>query len=244
MKTPHLIKTITIGLTSLIIFSSCKKSNTPDIPDSPVSKCKLARATDNVGHISNTFSYDESGRLITLIHLSDYDPYTKHLSYKGDSIISNIDAGVNSSTDTIILNSLGLISSNRQVTSNGVLNASYNYDGSGALTSSSVGSTIVDYTYTNGDNTYQRFTDNGNVTVDTFSYYTDKPAVPIDYYTYNQFLLYGAYYLKNKHLAKSYQSGQNHGNYTYEFDSNGNVTTLYSDFGIGKDTLHFTYTCP
>jgi len=236
--------TITTGLASLIIFSSCKKNNTPDIPDTPVSKCKLATATDNVGHISNTFSYDESGRLIMLTHLSDYDPYTKHLSYKGDSIISYIDAGSNSSTDTIVLNSLGLISSDRQVAGGGVQNASYLYDGNGVLTSSSVGATNVDYTYTNGDNIYQRYTDNGNVAVDTISYYTDKPAVLTDYTGYTQFVLYGAYFLKNKHLTKSFRSGPNFNNYTYEFDANGNVTTLYSDFGIGKDTVHFTYTCP
>ena len=184
--------------------------------------------------------YDDSNRLITLVHVSDYDPYTKHISYNGDSIISYIDAGVNSSTDTILLNSFGLIATDHQS------NTSYIYDASGVLISSSNGDNTlkVDYSFTNGDNIYQKYNDHGNISIDTFSYYTDKPSVPVDFFQYDQYLFYGAYFSKNKHLAKSYQSAPYHGEYTYDFDLNGNVATLYSDFGIGKDTLHFTYICP
>jgi hypothetical protein len=186
--------------------------------------------------------------LITLNHVSDYDPYTKHLSYKGDSIISYIDAGVNSSTDTIVLNSFGLIGTDRQVISyNGaVYNTFYTYDAYGELISSSNGpnTNTVDYTFTNGDNIYQKYNSQGSISIDTLSYYNDKPLVPVDFPQYDQYLFYGAYFYRNKHLAKSYQSAPYHGEYTYNFDANGNITNLYSDFGIGKDTLHFTYLCP
>ncbi|MGH2563986.1 MAG: hypothetical protein ACRDE5_05710 [Ginsengibacter sp.] len=93
-------------------------------------------------------------------------------------------------------------------------------------------------------NIYQTFNSQGNISIDTLSYYTDKPLVPVDFSQYDQYLLFGAYYSKNKHLTKSYQSGPNHGNYSYDFDINGNVATIYSDFGSAKDTLRFTYICP
>jgi len=241
MRKLHLIQVAFICFVSFIIFSSCKKNN---IANTPQVKCKLVTATDNAGHITNTFLYDSSNRLITINHVSDYDPYTKHLYYKGDSIISYIDAGVNSSTDTIVLNSFGLIASNRQVTSGGVQASIYNYDANGILMSSSNGATTVDYTFINGDNVYQRYNSSGNLAIDTLSYYTDKPSVPVDYFSYTQFLYNGAYCYVNKHLLKSYQAGPNQGQYTYDFDTNGNVITLYSNFGMGKDTLHFTYACP
>jgi hypothetical protein len=233
------------GVLLFIIFSACNKN---DSNLNPITKCRLSTASDNVGHISNSFLYDDSNRLITLIHVSDYDPYTKHLSYKGDSIISYIDAGVNSSTDTIVLNSFGLIATDRQViSSNGtVRNTFYTYDAKGVLMSSSNGlnTSIVNFTFINGDNIYQTYNDQGNISVDTLSYYTDKPLVPVDFNQYNQYVFYGAYYYKNKHMGKSYQSAPYHGEYTYDFDGNGNVSTLYSDFGIGKDTVRFTYICP
>lgn len=249
MKRLQLPQFFLISLLLLITFSACKK--TDHNTSAPTIKCRLATATDNAGHMSNTFLYDDSNRLVTLVHVSDSDPYTKHLSYKGDSIISYIDAGINSSTDTIVRNKFGLIAKERQVSSpyDAVNNASFTYDANGVLTSSAVGpnssaSTTVDYTFINGDNIYQKYNSQGNIAIDTFSYYTDKPSVPVDFFQYQQDVFYGSYYLINKHLLKSYQIAPYHGEYTYDFDAHGNISTLYSDFGNAKDTLHFTYICP
>ncbi len=231
----------------IIAFIACKKTGSNPSP-APVSKCRLSTATENRDHVSNTFTYDDSNRLITLVHVSDNDPYTKHLSYKGDSIISYIDAGVNSSTDTIVLNSFGLIATERQVVplNTSVYNVYYTYDATGTVQSSSTGpnTATVHYTFANGDNIYQKFGDLPGSVSDTFSYYTDKPSVPVDNVQYFQLLYYGAYYYKNKHLIKSYKSGTYYTNYTYDFDAMGNVATIYLDYGTAKDTLHFTYVCP
>jgi hypothetical protein len=236
----------TAGFTLLIAFGACTKIDKTTVQPPP--QCRIATASDNAGHVVNTFIYDNSNRLVTLVHVSDYDPYTKHLSYNGDSLISYIDAGVNSSTDTILLNRFGLIATERQVISlNGTVdNTFYTFNANGILLSSNNGpnSTTVDYTFINGDNIYQTYNSQGTISVDTFSYYTAKLLVPVDFVQYQQYLFHAAYFYKNKHLVKSYQSAPYYGNYSYDFDAYGNIATIYSDFGVSKDTMRFTYICP
>jgi hypothetical protein len=237
-----------ISFAILIIFSfGCKKNDTSRIV-TPTTKCKVATTTDNLYSITNTFSYDDSNRLISLKHTDLSGFYNRYYTYKGDSVISYLQAGIDPSDYRILLKSFGLIATDVQEGNGKIDSTIYNYDANDLLVSSSLNPatfspTTTDYTFIDGDNIYQKYTVFGNVTVDTFSYYTDKLSVPGNLDEYLQIIDYGARIFQNKHLVKSTQSGSTLFQYKYDFGANGNISTLYSSYAMTYDTIHFTYTC-
>jgi hypothetical protein len=239
-----------ISFVILFIFSfGCKKSDTSRIV-MPTVKCRIATTTDHLYNITNIFSYDDSNKLISLKQTALGDLYTRYFSYKGDSVISYLQAGIDPYNFNILLNNFGLIATEVQAGYGRIDSTTYTYDGNGLLLSSLFHSTTsyfpstTGYTFIDGDNVYRKYTVLGIVTVDTSSYYTDKPSVPGSFDEYIQLTTYGARIFQNKHLLKSTQSGSSLFQYKYDFDDKGNVSTFYSSYAMTYDTIHFTYTCP
>lgn len=228
---------------SLVIFlSACKKDKeaTPNIPS-----CKIATATQTDNSTTTTYNltYDVLGRLAK-VDCTGSDPFTKTFTYNGDSIFVNVPEGPHASSAVITLNSFKLISTRKLSFQNSLYDASYNYDSNGQLISlAAIQGTyifpIINYTNTNGDITN---TTSQGIT-DTTSFYNDKTSVLGSLDDFGQLINYGAFYNRNKHLMKSYQNGTNRIDYSYTFDSKGNISSVISNYNGTNYTTMFTYTC-
>jgi hypothetical protein len=247
MKSPKLAS-VMLGTTFAVLFtSSCKKNKTIDSPTPAGKACKIASATltSASSSVTYTLKYDDSDRILSVAY-NGSDAYTKHFSYSGKLIFVYTDAAVNSSTDTITLNSEGSISNIKETVPNAVYNYVYTYDANGVLIKSSTQQdnyppVTLNYMFNNGDLLYTSGSDGSK---DTLSYYNDKPAVVGDPDQFQQLSYFGAYYYKNKHLKKSEDSDPYHFTYSYSFDSDGKITSVISNYGTTTDTLSFNYTCP
>jgi len=130
----------------------------------------------------------------------------------------------------------------KEVTNNAVYISNYVYDGNGQLSTftqqqDSYPSITLWYTFTNGDNTSST---NGSLK-DTLVYDMNKLAVNGNLDQFNQ-LLYGAYSIKNKHLLIT----ESHGTtttYTYQFDSDGNISSIKMTSNNYVETINYTYSC-
>lgn len=246
MKTQKLTCEI-ISVMFILFASGCKKDNTTNSPTPPVKACKITSATRKSGSSSVTYtlSYDDSGRVSTVAY-NGSDAYTKHFSYDGKKIYVYTEAGVNSSTDTIMLNSAGSITNIKETVPNAVYNSVYTYDANGVLIHSSTQQdsyppVTLDYTFNNGDLLYLAGSDGSK---DTLSFYSDKPVVIGEPEQFHQLSYFGACYYKNKHLQKTLDSDPYHFTFSYNFDSDGKITSVISNYGATADTLSYTYTCP
>lgn len=222
----------------IILFSACKKDNTPA---SPVPSCKIATVTRlwKSTKMIYTLSYDDSGRISQVV-CEGSDAFIKTFTYSGDTIFVNVPEGVHASSAVITLNSFKFISTRKVTFNQSVSDAAYNYDANRQIISiTAKQAATLTYTITNGDII--------NTTVkgisDTSTYFTDKASVPGNLDDFSQLINYGAFYHINKHLKKTYQSGSDKVDYSYSFDSDGKITSVIANYGTDTDTFSFTYTC-
>lgn len=247
MRNPKLTYAIMVAIAAAMIASSCKKNKLADSSTSAKKTCKIASATRTSGSSSATYllSYDDSDRIST-VNYNGPDAYTKHFTYNKKMIYVYTDAGVNSSTDTITLNTEGFIASIKESVPNAVYNSVYTFDANGVLVNSSTQqdsypSTTLNYSFSNGDLLYTSGSDGSK---DTLTYYNDRLATIGDPDQFYQFSYFGAYYYKNKHLKKTLDAYPYHFTYAYSFDSDDKIVSVFSNYGATADTLNFTYTCP
>ena len=227
----------------IILFAACKKDNTP-AQTAPSYRIATVSEIGNSVNANYTFSYDDSGRISQIVSTGS-DPFTKTFSYKGDTIYVTIPEGAHASNATITLNSFKLMSTRNITFQQSVNDASYNYDASGQIVSwtAQAGNytyPAITYTTTNGDITS---TTSQGVS-DTTTYFTDKTSVIGNIDDFYQLLTYGAFYYRNKHLKKSYESGSNRTDYSYSFDSEGKIISVVTSYNFGAEpyTTNFTYT--
>src|SRR5690348_3740978 len=169
-----------LAISAFSTFWSCSKDRISNSSTTPINNCRIATAirTSGSSSVTYTFGYDDSGR-VSRVAYNGSDAYTKHFTYNNKMIYVYTDAGVNSSTDTITLNSRGFIGTIKETVPNSVYNSVYTYDANGVLVSSSTQQNSyppisVNYTFSNGDLIYSSGSDGSK---DTVSYYSDKPAV-------------------------------------------------------------------
>jgi hypothetical protein len=231
-------------ISMIFIFWGCKKNNSSVTP-TPPSTCKIATAkVFSASHSVNyAFYYDSSGNIARLEY-NGPDAYTKVFTFYGHTIFIKVNAGINSSVDTIILNNLKLIESHKEVTPQAIYYTTYSYDGNGELLSSSSQQdnyppSTLTYFFTNGDLTN---TISAGLT-DTTNYLTNLPSVLGNLDDFYQLISYGSYYYHNMHLRKSYHFYPYNFDYSYSFDQKGNIATVISDYGTSSDTTNFTYIC-
>ena len=153
-------------------------------------------------------------------------------------------AGVNSSVDTITLNANGMISKDKEVVGASTWISNWVYDANQQLTNfnqqqDAYPPYTATYVFTNGDNTLNT---TAGFASDTLAYDLTKPAVHGNQDEVNQLLSLGAMYIKNKHLIVSSQHGSTI-LYSYEFNSDGNISAVKITVGSGYTMTHFTYNC-
>ena len=229
----------------IILLSSCskKESNLPPVVQ-PKTDCRIASANYSGGALNFTYTltYNNDGK-ISKLEYDGVSAYVKTFTYSGNMIYINL-TGINSATDTITLNSAGLMLTHKETTDTSVYNTTFAYDVNGQVVSSTTQQdnlppVTTNYTFTNGDLTN---TSAGGMK-DTTVYSLDKPAVIGNLDDFDQLIYYGASYYTNKHLKQSFSSWPYHYTFTYTYDEDGKITSVASNDGTAIETFNFTYEC-
>jgi hypothetical protein len=231
---------------SVCIIAGCKKSSSGT--RAPEAKnCKISMATHRSGSLFSTYTltYDDSDRVLTMTY-NGSDTYTRHFSYMNNIIFIFTDVGASSYTDTVTLNSNGFIDNRIEKIQNDVYQYVYSYGSSKIEETSLLNNSlaiIYGYSFYNGDLIRNASSAMAPGTADTSTYYTDKPLVTGDPAQFEQYTSFGSYFYKDKHLLKSRDSSSSHINYTYQFDSDGKITSYISRTTSNADTVSYTYSC-
>jgi len=226
------------------LFSCSKKeSNMPPIVPLKTD-CRIASANYSGGALNFTYtlSYNDDGKISKLVY-DGVSAYVKTFTYSGNMIYINLN-GLYSATDTITLNSAGLMVAHKEMTDTSVFNTTFAYDANGQVISSTTQKdklppVTTRYTNTNNDLTN---TSVGSMK-DTTVYSLDKPAVIGNLDDFDQLIYYGASYYTNKHLKQSFSSWPCHYMFTYTYDDDGKITSVVANDGTALETFNFTYEC-
>jgi hypothetical protein len=229
----------------LVLFiSSCSKTRSAGVP---ASSCRINYITDsnNGGITSYNLSYNNLAKLSAITQ----DPsggYTIVFAYVSNTALTTrFNGPAILETDSIVLNAAGNPSMEIRTDSSGIRTVyTFNYNGSGQILSSTYqynGGTVTTtvYTYTNGDPT--SYTDGVNTT--TLSFDLSKPSAPGDYLYISQLFSLGTQFLKSKHLNQGLQQGSTTVNFTYTFDSLGNIKSLGATSGASVQSISYQYQC-
>jgi hypothetical protein len=230
-------------VTAIIILGlspSCSKKS------SSAPNCKLITVTDAIGTSNTTINitYNNDGKIST-VQQTGSSPATKVYTYIGNLIMIAVTAPAGNSTDSVVLNSNGLISYwlSRDASNNTQIYI-YTYGGNGQLLKYTLQSnggaiTTTTATITNGDLTGS----SDGTNVGTYTYYTDKAFADGDYIKLVQLLNFGALYIKNAHLIKGFQQGTTVENFNYNFDSSGKITGVTATSGANIEIVTYQYNC-
>jgi YD repeat-containing protein len=226
----------------ILIFFSCskKESNAPLVIPSKTN-CRIASANYSGGALNFTYTltYNDDGKLSKLVY-DGVSAYVKSFTYSGNMIYINL-KGIHSSTDTITLNSAGLMIAHKETTDTSVYNTGFAYDANGQVVSSTTqqdnfSPVTTHYTFTNGDLTNTSVSGMKDTTV----YSLDEPAVIGNLDDFDQLIYYGAAYYTNKHLKQSFSSWPYHYTFTYSYDEDGKITSVVSNDGTAIESCKFS----
>lgn len=243
MKKLLLFACTTLIAGTLLTITSCKKND-----DDPV--CRLSTATNvsSSGNSALVFSYNTDGKLSQMVS-TGASSYTRTFSYSGNTIniIQRDGANAIVQTSDVTLNNankvVSIVTKSAAGTVTEMLNVDYDANGNASRIIAKYGSGTPDtsiLTYSGGD----LITITSGTSITTLTYYTDKAFQPGDYLYYTQMMQYGAMYITNQHMLKSYQnSGGTPSNFTYEYDNSGNVSKITLISGSTTESLDYTYNC-
>jgi YD repeat-containing protein len=229
----------------ILLFFSCSKmeSNMPPLVP-PKTDCRITTASYSGGafNFTYTLTYNDDGKLSKLVY-DGVSAYVKTFTYSGNMIYININ-GINSATDTITLNSAGLMVAHKETTDTAVYNTSFTYDANGQLISSTtqqdnLPSATTNYTFTNGDLTNTSV----NGMKDTTVYDLNKTAVIGNLDDFDQLIYYGSSYYTNRHLKQSFSSWPYHYTFAYTYDDEGKILSVVANDGTANESFMFTYDC-
>ncbi len=240
------------GLLYASFLFSCSKTTTNH-------HCNLATLTDSTTSVQSVanFTYDAQNRITNLV-VTGVKGCTRTYTYVGNKVIFNVTdttAGVLMETDTLMLNSINLIStqSTRFITSGSTAFKTYFYDTIGnPLSSISTvdgrpSDTLI-YSTQNGDLIYETVKGQSAHKND-FTYYSGQSFVKGDPTDFRQYYYYGGLYYQNKHmLYELYTIGKSYRGYTYTFTDNRIKQCILRQW-TAPDTdtvthyMNYTYNC-
>ena len=235
--------------------SSVKTVTPPVTPittavDSVVKNCQITGAYTTLAAGDTTYyytyTYNTDGRLSGSVfkNANSSSNYSVSFSYSGNMIYRAVEAGANSSVDTITLNANGMVEKYKTVVGSFNYITNFTYDANQQLTTFTQQQDAYPpisshYSFTNGDNTLATA---DNFPSDTLDYDLTKTAVHGNQDEVNQLLVLGAMYIKNKHLLVSSRHGAT-ALYSYEFNGDGNISAVKLTVSNGYIITHFTYNC-
>jgi YD repeat-containing protein len=206
--------------------------------------CSISSADYTGGALNFTYTltYNADGKISKLVY-DGLNAYIKTFTYSGNMIYISQN-GLHNATDTITLNSAGLIDTHKETTDTADYNTTFTYDANGQVVSSTTQQdnlppVTTNYTFTNGDLTNTSV----NGMRDTTVYSLDKPAVIGNLDDFDQLIYYGASYYTNRHLKQSFSSWPYRFTYAYTFDMNGKITSVIANDGTALESFSFNYEC-
>src|SRR4029077_20166331 len=104
---------VILVLIFLLFSCSKKESNMPPVI-APKTDCRIASANYSGGALNFTYTltYNDDGKISKLVY-DGVSAYVKNFTYSGNMIYININ-GIYSATDTIMLNSAGLMVTHKE----------------------------------------------------------------------------------------------------------------------------------
>ena len=239
MKTLNLLPTVSVTLFTISFFVACKKDK--DAQNKPACRVITITPSSSPGDSYNV-TYNTDGKPGTISSGNDVTAF----AYSGNTAIATTNtSGAFSHKTVITFNSNGLASNVKteyNLTGTNWNNSVYEYNGTELIkstsTSSGGGSPYVTMlTWSNG-NLVSAASGSSTTTLD---YYTDKPAQPGDYLYLSQ-LVSGYQIYKTKNLVKSLLSGSDITGFSYNFGSDGYITSVTVS-GSSPATYTYQYQC-
>jgi|GEM_PF-2026804 hypothetical protein len=232
-----------VAIACLFVSPSCsKKSSNPN----PSQTCQIITVTDQNGTTATTYhlTYNNAGQISTEKYSIGGVVYTRVFTYTGNTEIMTTLGGPAPITDSITLNSDGLIQSDYYSEAYNRIVTTYTYSGAEVqtmITRANDGSTpdTTTYTWTNGDLTGSTLSGSGT----TFYTYYITASEPGDYWSVIQLINNGGYFLKTVHQLASNQLGSTIVSINYTYDNTGKVTLVSVTNGGNVETFSFQYAC-
>ena len=233
MKTFSLFFSVILMLVMTGIFTGCKKSNDKK------TFCKISTIVPVPTGTTIQLTYNSQNRVSRVVS------GTAVLTYEysdNTAIVTSLNADTLNSKTIATLNPSGLAINVRVETDASGANwdnTFYEYNGDelakSTLTTSTGGSAVITTYSWSGQNMISTTTD---TTTTNFGYYSDKPRQSGDYLDLIQ-LLQGYTIYRTKNLIKSISGAI----FTYEFGSDGNITSLQVTSGTNSSFLDYQYQC-
>ena len=242
-----------VALSIFIIFCACKKEGDTTHPSLTCRITERDGSSYTPGSFINaySFSYNNDGKISMIANhmyrkdsvgnIQYADSSFQIFTYNGDQITIKTNNSNSNGVlyDTIILNKAGFISETRYDMIVYLSICKYYYDSNNKVTQRIQYNTInpsmidtISYKWENGDITEMRSSFSGIIQQNTYTNLDikDGDVSLID----EQLFDLGAYFYRNKHLREPY---------TYSFDSNGNIDTIYYNLGSSPYMYKYTYSC-
>lgn len=231
MRTNKFLSVPVLLLTSMFLFTSCKKDNGPEVA------CNIITATPTSGDVLN-FTYNADGRVASHTRGN----FATTFSYSGNTIIANSTYNGGFDTKSIItIGSNGFASNVKtegNISGTDWSNNAYDYSGNQLVkqtgtSSQNAKSAVTTLTWSGGD----IVAINTDGKVSTIEYYSNIPAQEGDYMDIIQkstgYRLY-----KTKHAMRSILNGNSITNVEYAFEDGRISNIIFKD---GSTTTSYGY---
>lgn len=227
-----------VALLCLFLSPSCSKKSSP----APV--CQIITVSDQLGATTTTYNitYNNAGQISTEQYSSGGINYNRVFTYIGSTEMIATSDGTNTITDSITLNSDGLVVSDYNTFQTTVSVTTYTYSGTELQKEVQVvnGGTpaTTTFTWANGDLT-SGSSSGGN---STYSYNT-KSSESGDYWSIIQLINYGSSFVRTTHQLTGYQVGLTVENVNYTYDNAGKITAVTGTAGSSIESIGYQYSC-
>jgi hypothetical protein len=229
---------VVVALTCLFLSPSCSKKS-----GSPAQTCRIITISDQNGSSSTTYNitYNNAGQISTEQYSIGTTAYNRVFTYIGSIEMIATSTGTTTITDSINLNSDGLILSDYNTDQTNITVSTYTYSGTEvqkAVTVVNGGApTTSVYTFANGDLT----SSSGSPNI-TYSYNTKASEIG-DYWQIIQLINYGASFVRTAHQLAGYQYTGTVENINYTYDNSGKITVVTGTTGANVETITYQYSC-
>jgi hypothetical protein len=229
---------IVVALSCLVLSPSCSKKS-----GSPAQTCRIITITDQNGASTTTYNitYNNAGQISTEQYSISGTAYNRVFTYIGNIEMVATSDGTTTITDSVTLNSDGLIASDYNTNQTNITVSTYTYSGTEvqkAVTVVNGGAPATTiYTFANGDLT----SSSGSPNI-TYTYNTKASEIG-DYWQVIQLINYGASFVRTAHQLAGYQYTGTVENINYTYDNTGKITVVTGTTGANVETITYQYSC-
>jgi hypothetical protein len=227
-----------VVLLCVFLTPACSKKS------SPAQVCQIITVTDQLGSTTTTYNitYNNSGQISTEQYASGGSNYNRVFTYIGSTEMISTSDGTTTVTDSISLNSDGLILTDYNTNQSSVTVTTNTYSGTElqkqvVVQNGGTPSTTT-FTWTNGDMT----SGTSSSGTSTYSYNTEASKEG-DYWSIVQLINYGSSFVKTAHQLSAYAVGASVENVTYTYDNTGKITAVTGTAGSSIENISYQYSC-